>query len=100
MPIVLQRQPPHGAVIGVLERQLDLVLDVAPLANAASAACRATRGALAASEAAAEERGEEVGERVLIPEHLLHLFLRHRAEAALGAADVDVPLAGKWIRSA
>ena len=30
--VMLQRQPPRRAVIGILERQLDLVLDVAPLA--------------------------------------------------------------------
>src|SRR4029450_13753512 len=79
------------------ERQFDFMLDVAPLASAAPAACPATGGAFGAAEPAAEERREEVGERVLIAEHLLHFFLRHRAEAALAAADVDIPLTGKRI---
>ena len=40
--VVLERQPPRRAVIRVLERQLDLVLDVAPwpLARADRAARR------------------------------------------------------------
>src|SRR6185369_4107473 len=96
MAVVLQRQPPRRTVIGVVERQFDFVLDIAPLATAGPAA---TRGG-AAAESAAEKRCEEVGEGVLIPEHLLHFFLRHRAEAALAAAGVHIPLPGKGIWSA
>src|SRR5688500_19222608 len=44
----------------------------------------------AATARAAEERREEVGERIAVAEHLLHLFLRHRTEAAR-SAHVDVP---------
>src|SRR5687767_6668348 len=94
---MLHRQPPRGAVVGVFERQLDLMLDVASLTLPRSS----PRGA---RSFAAEEGGEEVGEGVRITEHLLHFLLRHRAEAAArtrAAARptcVDVPLpAGKWV---
>ena len=36
--------------------------------------------------AAAKERLEEIGERILVPEHLAHLFFAHGAEAARAAA--------------
>src|SRR4029079_2177225 len=63
-------------------------LAVGPGAAAASARLTA---------AAAEEGLEEIRERVLAPEHLVHLFLRHRAVALAArsaAAEVDVPAAG------
>src|ERR1041385_2927287 len=102
--VVFQRQTTSAAVIGILERQLDLVLDIAALARAcAGATCPGAGGAFAAAESAAEEGGKEVGERILISQHLLHFFLRHRPEAAAAAraAEIDVPLApGKRIWSA
>src|SRR4051794_40757963 len=85
---------------GVLERQFDLVFDVAAGTLACASRTRARPAASLAAEpaAAAEEGGEEVGERVLVSEHALHLFLGHRPEAALrGAAGVDVPAAAEWI---
>src|SRR4029077_12640712 len=70
MPVVFEREPAGGAVIGILERQLDFVLDVAPRALACAPA-RAARGRLPLAKAAAAEEGrEEVGEGILVPEHL------------------------------
>src|SRR6185369_17911200 len=49
---------------------------------------------LATEPAAAEEGLEEIREGVLAPEHLVHLFLRHRAIAGrAAAAEVRVPRA-------
>src|SRR5690242_3871336 len=97
---MLERETPGRAVIRVLEGQLDFVFDVASWSRAAAATRAAACRGFAFAESAAEERGEEVGEGVLIAEHLLHFFLRHRAEAALPAARVDVPLTCKRVRAA
>src|SRR5690606_34115961 len=41
VPVVLQRESPHRALIGLLERQRDLLFEVAPLARACPAGPRA-----------------------------------------------------------
>src|SRR5262245_4114172 len=86
--VVLDREPHHLAAVGVLERQLDLLLDIAPLARTALAAPTrpAPSGVVLAAHRAAEERLEEIGERVRVSEHLAHFVFGHRAEAALAAA--------------
>src|SRR5262245_64959338 len=90
---MLDRQPPHRTVVRVLEAELDLVFDVASGARPAGASAAGARF-IAAETAAAEEGLEEVREGVLAPEHLVHLFLRHRAIAGLAAAaEVRVPRA-------
>src|SRR5687767_14752282 len=90
MPVMFQRQPARDAVIGLIEREFDLVLHVASLAlpdtSARSGAARAARSGAAKPAAASEERREEVGEGVRVSEHLLHFFLCHGAEAALRTA--------------
>src|SRR5687767_3786417 len=97
LAIVFERQPPRRAVERVVERQVELVLDVAagPLTGACTP--RPAAGTLEASAAApAKEGREEVRERAGVPEHLLHLFLGHRpVAAARRTADVDVPLPGE-----
>src|SRR5258708_5913358 len=93
--VVLDRQATHGAVVGVFESQLDLLLDVASGARCAAAAGAASAAAArrVSSEAAAEERVAEVGEGMLVAEHLAHLVFGHRAEAAAlrSATEVHVP---------
>ena len=107
--VVIQREAPRRDMEGVLEGELDLVLDVATLAGSRAPAigarpARAGAGLALSETAAAEERREEVGERMLISEHLLHFLRRHRPEAAAALAAttavVDVPLSGEWIRPA
>src|SRR5262249_4211346 len=96
LTLVLDREAARRPAIDVFERKFDLLLDVAALpdvrgarlAGASAPACAGTR------PAAAEEGLKEVGERVVAPEHLVHLFLGHRAVAAFAgtaAAEVDVP---------
>src|SRR5207248_5962657 len=62
------------------------------------AACApAARFAAARGAGAAEEGLEEIGERVVAAEHLVHFFRRHRPVAALAAgcaADIPSELAG------
>src|SRR5262245_18129660 len=91
--IMLDRQPPRRAVVSALEAELDLVFDVASGARPAGAPAAGAR-LTSAKTATAEERLEEIREGVLAPEHLVHLFLRHRAIAGLAAAsEVRVPRA-------
>src|SRR5262245_48852557 len=92
MTVLPDRETPRGATIGVLEIQLDLVLEVASSSRRPSSRPRAR---VAATARAAEERVEEIGERIGVAEHLPHFFFRHRPEAAAGraAADIDVPRA-------
>src|SRR5262245_34585539 len=100
MAIVLDGKPAHRAGVGVLERQLELLLDVAALARPTRAcAAAAPSRFVAATHRAAEERVEEIGERILIPEHLPHLVFGHCPVAALStgsrtaAAEMHVPAA-------
>src|SRR5688572_18615744 len=80
--VVLHRQASSGAVVRLLERQLHFVLHVAagPLTCTSGAGTPAGARIAESAAAPAEERREEVGERVLVPEDLLHLLLRHRAD--------------------
>src|SRR5581483_6247745 len=94
MSVLLQRQPARGAVIRVLQPELELVLHIASGARRRAAAPRAgAPSRLARRTRAAEERLEEIRERVRVAEHLPHLVFGHRAEAAAAAARVDVPAA-------
>src|SRR5262249_12488840 len=78
--------------INVFERQLEILLDVATLARARRACAAAARArARLLLTHAAEEGLEEIRERVLAAEHLVDLVLRHRAIAALAAAEGHVP---------
>jgi hypothetical protein len=79
LSIVLHGEAPRRSVKGVLERELDLVFDVASLSRRPRP--RAT-SSLGTAEAAAEEGVEEVGERIGVTEQRLHLLGRHRAEAS------------------
>src|SRR5687768_2169505 len=96
MPVLREGESLRRAVVGVLERQLDLVFDVPArtLAHAGATSSGGSAGATAA-HSAAEERREEVREGVGVAEQVLHLFLSHRAVAAApsAAADVDVEAA-------
>src|SRR5262245_5315451 len=96
---MLDGEPARRTPIDVFERQLDLLLDVASvtcLRRARAAARPPSRPRLAGARSS-EERLEEVGERVVVAEHLVHLFRRHRAVAALAArpaaAEMHVPAA-------
>src|SRR6185436_12818047 len=60
LAILLERQAPRCAVIGVLERELDFVFDVATCTLPCPASCAAGAGARI-HPSPAEERGEEVG---------------------------------------
>src|SRR6185369_11954942 len=88
---VAEREPLGGAVIRLVERQIQFVLDIASRAGPAASARSARPRRRAAP--AAEERGEEVGERIGVAEKVLHLLLCHRAEAAAlrAAALASVP---------
>src|SRR5690606_37311946 len=70
---------PGGAREGFLERQVHGLFDVAPAARPCRPATRA-----AAAESAAEERVEELRERIAVAEDLLELFGRHRSVARAG----------------
>src|SRR5262245_2365725 len=98
MSVVPQREPMRRSVVGILERQLDLVLDVTTraLSRARRSACATRPGP---GRPSAEERCEEVGERVGIAEEFFHLLGRHGAEAAAAGA-TDIPAACEWIRPA
>jgi hypothetical protein len=87
---VLDRDAPGRAVEGLLERQLDRMLDVASLLAARRPAARPAAFARPA-RAAAEERLEEIRERILIAEEILHLLFGHRPVAAGAATHVDGP---------
>src|SRR5262249_30717900 len=97
--VVLDRQPPHRAVIRVLEAELDLLFDVAAVARSAAACAARAPARVVAGRGAAEEGVEEVRERIGIAEHLAHLVLGHRAKSAgaarrgAAAAEVHVPRA-------
>ena len=94
---LLDRDAARGAVVRLLERELDLVLDVAPLLRTGRPALPGPRS-LARPTAAAEERLEEVRERILVPEQLVHFLFAHGAVAA-GTAHVDVPGAAARART-
>ena len=85
----LDRDTPRGAVIGLFQRQLDGLLDVLALLRPGRPAAARPAPRFAAS--AAEERAEEVRERILVAEEVLHLLGRHGAVAAAGPAHVDRP---------
>src|SRR5206468_6599028 len=68
--ILLDRQPLRRAVIRIFETELDFLLHVASGARAARSAAAPAAGAVAAC--AAKERLEEVGEGMLVSEHLAH----------------------------
>src|SRR5262249_60132174 len=94
LAVVLNRKAPRCPVVHVLERQIELLLEVASGAGAAAAAAasaRASARALRLAAHSAEERLEEVREGVFAPEHLVHFLRRHRAIARLAAAGVRVP---------
>src|SRR5262249_60842780 len=79
--------PAHRAVVRLLESELDFLLDVASGARtrAPRAAPGATRPLVFGVHRAAKEGLKEVGERIAVSEHLLHLFFGHRAVAAAGS---------------
>src|SRR5688572_31450077 len=94
LTIVRHGETPHRAVVRIFESQLELVFDVASLARGPRAPARAPAGIVSrAAGGTAEERVEEIGERIAVTEHLAHFLFGHRAEAAAltSAADVDVP---------
>src|SRR6188474_2532913 len=81
MAVLFQRQALRRALIRVLERELNFVLDVAP-GTLPGAAAASTAAFGRARLGPAEERREEIGERVGVAEEILHFLRRHRAEAA------------------
>src|SRR5207302_9280672 len=83
MTVVLQREAPRRAVIRILESQLQFVFDVAAHSRRPSA--RAARAPSRIGAAAAEERLKEVGERILVAEHLPHFVFGHSADYILTA---------------
>src|SRR5262249_20608156 len=88
LTIMLDGKAARRTVVDVFERQLDLLLDIAPvtcLLRARAAAAAAAASSRIAGGRAAEERLEEVGERVVVAEHLVHFCRRHRAVAAFAA---------------
>ncbi len=96
LAVVRDRKTARRAAEGIFERQLDLLFDVAPLARRPAASAASPRRPGARPLAAAEEGVEEIGERIGVSEHALHLFRRHRAESAAArssaaAAVFDVP---------
>src|SRR5215467_3522258 len=95
--VVRDRKASGGAVQGVFERQFDLLLDVSSLPRRTGPRTASARaGLLGAAAHPAEERVEEIGERIGVAEHLAHLLFRHRAKSAAAsrsgaAAVIDVP---------
>src|SRR4051812_40660575 len=94
MAVMLDRQPAHRPVVGVFQSELDFLFDVtagARTSSAPTARPRLVRG----GAAAAEERLEEIRERIsaFASEHLVQFFLRHGAVAGAAAAEIDVPSA-------
>src|SRR5262249_37506708 len=87
LTVVLDREPPRRPVIDVFEGQFDLLLDVASGPRLRSAAPSRPPAAPARFLAGSSARGglEEIRERVVAPEHLVHFFLGHRPVAALAA---------------
>src|SRR6476620_10299471 len=84
VPALFDRHPAGRPVERFVERQVDLVLDVATLLNP-----RRATGPLpsAGARSAAEERLEEIGERVLVAEEIPHLLFGH-GPVTTGAARV------------
>src|SRR5262245_54798972 len=72
--VVFDRKAQHLAVVGVLERQLDFLLEIAALARPARGARArpAAPGVVLAAHRSAEEGLEEIGEGVRVAEHLPH----------------------------
>ena len=99
LAVVLQRQAPHGAMVGIVETEHDLLFDVPAFPRSAGArAAPAPPGVFThRARRAAEERVEEVREGVGIAKHVPHLFFAHRPEAAgpgtRSATEVDIPSA-------
>src|SRR5688572_30770052 len=96
LSVVLDREPSRGSVVRILQRELDFVLHVATCALARTPARRL-------SHLAAEERRKEIGEGVRVAKQLLHLLLRHGAEATgarAAATHVGGPLSRKRIWAA
>src|SRR5205807_1858994 len=87
LAVVFEGQPRRGATVRLLERQLDLVFHVMALARPGTAAGTPSRLATCP----AEERLEEIRERILVAEDPVHLFFAHRPEAAARPAHVDRP---------
>src|SRR3954471_4810657 len=94
--VVLDRKAPHGAAIGVFQREVDGLLHVASVAAALTAGpAAAAARCFVLGRFAGKERSEEVGERILVAEQISHLISGHGAiTAALSAAEVAGPLAG------
>ena len=103
--VELDRQAPRRSAIRILERQIDRLLDVAPLPRARGAARAAGAASGFALFTAREKRAEEIGEGVFVAEQVAHLFSGHGAIAgaltgAAPAAEIDAPAAGVERRSA
>src|SRR5437763_3164001 len=102
--VELDRQTPRSSAIRIFERQIDRLLDVAPLPRARGAARAAGAASGFAFFTAREKRAEEIGEGVFVAEQVAHLFSRHGAIAGTltGAApaEIDGPAAGVERRSA
>src|SRR5262245_31093480 len=79
---LLDRDPAGRAVERFLQRQLDVVLDVASLLRARRPRLPPAPARLARAAGAAEEGAEEVRERILVAEEVVHLFFGHRPVAA------------------
>src|SRR6266699_1647002 len=86
LAVVLNGEATRRALVDVLERELELLLEVASGACARRPRAAAARARPLLTHAPAEEGLEEIGERLLAPEHLGHFVLRHRAIAAAGSA--------------
>src|SRR5438034_8636394 len=104
--VELDRQTPCGSAIGIFERQIDRLLDVAALPRARGAACAAAAASRFVLFTAREKRAEEIGEGVFVPEQVAHLFSGHGAvagtlpAASAAPAEIDGPAAGVEPRSA
>src|SRR5262249_39949298 len=98
--VMFQGETAGGAAVRIFERELELVLDVA--AAPLTRPCARAAATWPLAESGAEERREEVRERIAVAEEVLHLLGRHRVESAgaARAARVDVPLSGEWTRAA
>src|SRR5207244_4345249 len=91
--VVLNRDTAARAGERFLERQIDRALEISSAPGPFGP--RPTGGRPAGSTAATEKRMEEIGERVVGPEHLSHLFGRHGpVAAARSTAEMNVPAGG------
>src|SRR5215471_13560423 len=76
LAVVGDGQPAQRSVRGVLETELQFLLDVASLTGRPGPSAAAASFVSIAS--GAEEGVEEVGERIGVAEQILHLFRGHR----------------------